>query len=249
LHPFRWRKYSDLNQLEDHQGLTYITDIGWFWLPGGTAMSLVTQGGTDAFIEVNGPPLHADSQFRFDTTHVFFSVMKKVKNADPVTRQARIPLQEVTSVAYWGITSRGDQRRFTFFVASDSARITMTWNSYALFLTRNQAQKDGAQLWSSVASFATQLIHPVIANKLWIRLKAGQQVTIADLSLDLSGITGKQGRKTGLTPWTDVTRTEVTGNEVLVQAGKKVAYRVDRSRPNSLILLVIVAAIAKTGQA
>jgi hypothetical protein len=208
-------------------------------------MSLVVQGGADAFIEVAGSPLQADGKFRFDTTHVFFSVTQKVKNADPVTRQARIPLQEVTSIAYWGSASRGDQRRYTFFVASDTARITMQWTSYALFLTRNQAQKDGAQLWSSVASFATQLIHPVIANKLWTRLNAGEQVAISDLSLNLSGITATKGRKTGLTPWTDVTSTEVSGGEVLVYTGRKVAYRLDRSRPNSLILPIIVAAITK----
>src|SRR5579862_3218945 len=130
-------------------------------------MSLLVQGGADAFIEVTGSPLKADNKFRFDTTHVFYSLTQPVKNADPVTRQARIPLPEVTRVAYWGSASRGDQRRYTFFVASDSARITVQWTSYALFLTRNQSQKDGAQLWSSIASFATSLIHPVIANKLW----------------------------------------------------------------------------------
>ncbi|HET7013536.1 MAG TPA: hypothetical protein VFI65_06480 [Streptosporangiaceae bacterium] len=129
-------------------------------------------------------------------------------------------------------------------MASDTARITLQWTSYALFLTRNQSQKDGAQLWSSVASFATSLIHPVIANKLWTRLQAGEQVKIAGLSLDQSGITGKKGS----TPWAEVTRAEVTGSEVLVYAGKRVLHRLGRSQPNSLILPVIVAAITKPAQ-
>ena len=64
---------------------------------------------------------------------------------------------------------------------------------------------------------------------------------------------GDQGRhtssrKTDSTSWADVTRAEVTGSEVLVYAGNRVLHRVDRSQPNSLILPVIVAAIAKTGQ-
>lgn len=206
-------------------------------------MSLVVQGGADAFIEVIGSPLKADHKFRFDTTHVFYSLTQPVKNADPVTRQARMPIQEATRIAYWGSASRGDQRRYTFSVASDTARITLQWTSYALFLTRNQSQKDGAQLWTSVANFATKLIHPVIANKLWTRLQAGQQVEIAGLSLDQTGITGKKGN----TPWASVTGTEVTGSEVLVYAGRKTLHRIDRSQPNSLILPIIVSATTKAG--